>query len=84
MRYPTPASLCKSKKCDLMVLPQGTIHLLEIVTEAGAHWVIENIDASEGVVTLGNSIVIEHRYIADIVEGAIADGLRVAGPVPRS
>jgi hypothetical protein len=67
------------EKVDLHVVDQGTIFLLEIITEAGAHWVAENIDASEGVWTLRNSIVVEHRYIHDIVEGAIADGLKVQG-----
>jgi hypothetical protein len=67
------------EKVDLHVMDQGTIFLLTPMTQRATYWVAENIGAGEDVATWGSSIIVEHRYIADIVEGAIADGLKVQG-----
>jgi hypothetical protein len=60
---------------DLLVRDEGSIYLLVPVTPAGQEWVDENLPADAP--TWGTAIAIEHRYIADIVNGAIADGLTV-------
>jgi len=62
---------------DLLVRDEGSIFLLVPVTPAGQEWVDEHIPADAQ--TFGKAIVVEHRYIADIVNGALADGLEV-GP----
>lgn len=63
---------------DLVVQDHGSIFLLTPRSDAGQEWIDEHIPADAqrwGV----NSIVVEHRYITDIVLGAQADGLDVAG-----
>ena len=59
----------------LIVRNEGSIFLLVAVTTAGEEWIAEHIP--EDAMTYGKAIVVEHRYIADIVDGAIADGLAV-------
>ena len=60
---------------DLLIRDHGSIFLLTAVTPAGKEWVAEHIPADAQ--TFGKAIVVEHRYIADIVNGARADGLNV-------
>jgi hypothetical protein len=60
---------------DLSVTNHGSIYLLTPTSTRGGDWINEHIP--EDATTWGISIVVEHRYIADIVEGAIADGLSV-------
>lgn len=55
----------------------GSIFLLWSRTSAGDAWVKENLPSDAQ--TFGGAIVVEHRYIQDIVDGARADGLTV-GP----
>jgi len=68
---------CKAtKRIDLSVLDQGTIFLLSPASEAGLNWVKEHLTPQ--IIASSGAIVVEHRYIADIVKGAQADGLIVA------
>jgi len=60
---------------DLIVRNEGSIFLLTPVTEIGHDWIAEHIP--EDATRWGPAIVVEHRYIRDIVEGATADGLKV-------
>ena len=60
---------------DLSVQNNGSIFLLQPISEAGTIWIEDNI--GDDAMTFGNAIVVEHRYIADIVNGALADGLTV-------
>lgn len=60
---------------DLIVRNEGSIFLLTAITKAGENWIAEHIPAD--ATTFGKAIVVEHRYIADIVNGAQADGLIV-------
>jgi len=61
--------------CDLFVQNEGSIFLLRPLTAVGHNWIEDNLpsDAQE----FGGAVVIEHRYIAAIVNGAEADGLVV-------
>lgn len=61
---------------DLKVENHGTIFLLRPVSSAGQAWIDEHIP--EDAQSLGNAVAVEHRYIEDIVEGALEDGLVVA------
>jgi hypothetical protein len=61
---------------DLLVHGCGTVHLLRPITSAGAAWVDENIP--EDATWFGGAVAVEHRYIRDIIIGAVADGLGVA------
>jgi hypothetical protein len=60
---------------DLLVHGGGTVYLLRPVSPTGAAWVDEHIP--EDATWFGGAVVVEHRYIRDIVVGAVTDGLRV-------
>jgi hypothetical protein len=61
---------------DLIVQNEGSIFLLHTVSDAGKAWADEHIP--EDAQMFGDAIVVEHRYIAIIVQAAIADGLVVS------
>jgi hypothetical protein len=61
---------------DFTVDNHGTIFLLRPESDAGREWIRDNIPADAQM--WGEAIVVEHRYIEDIVAGARADGLEVA------
>jgi hypothetical protein len=63
-------------KADFQINDEGSIFLLLPLTEAGKGWVEEHIP--EDAMTWGEAIVVEHRYIRDIAEGILTDGLTVA------
>jgi len=60
---------------DFVVENHGSIFLLQPLTPAANSWVNEHLH--EDRMTFAGAVVVEHRYIADIVRGAIADGLAV-------
>ena len=64
-----------SPQPDFVVENHGSIFLLQPVSPAGNDWVKENLP--EDRLTFGGAVVVEHRYIADIVRGAMADGMEV-------
>lgn len=61
---------------DFLVENHGTIFLLQPLTPAANVWIEQNL--AEDRLTFAGAVVVEHRYIADIVSGAIADGLAVS------
>jgi hypothetical protein len=62
---------------DLQFTNAGSFALMTPVTELGLEWVNEHI--GEERQQWNGAIVVEHRYLADIVEGARADGLICEG-----
>ena len=64
---------------DLEFTDHGSIWLLAAKTPAGKAWLAENVEDSNDVMHWGNNgaIVVEPRYVFDIVDGAEMDGLRV-------
>lgn len=62
-------------KADLLVHGEGSIYLLRPTSRRGQRWVDEHI--SDDRQEWAGAIVVEHRYIGDLVQGAIADGLAV-------
>lgn len=58
---------------DFLVENHGTIFLLQPLTPAALSWIEEHLP--EDRLTFAGAVVVEHRFIADIVRGAIADGL---------
>jgi hypothetical protein len=60
---------------DLEVRNEGSIFLLWPRTDLGREWLAEHIP--DDATTFGAAVVVEHRYIAAIVEGATGDGLEV-------
>jgi len=63
------------KQPDFEVQNHGSIYLLRPLTEAARDWCNDNLP--DDAPTFGHAYAIEHRYIRDIVEGALADGLSV-------
>ena len=60
---------------DLLVCGGGTVYLLFATSSAGESWLDEHIP--EDATWFGGGVAVEHRYVGDIVSGAINDGLRV-------
>ena len=59
---------------DFRVENHFTIFLLTPLTPAAKFWVQEHLPDDNNRIDFAGSIVVEHRYIADIVRGAIAEG----------
>lgn len=62
---------------DFSLENHGSIFLLRPITPAARSWVDEHIGEDNGYQPYYPTVVVEHRYIGDIVHGAIADGLVV-------
>jgi hypothetical protein len=61
---------------DFTIQNEGSIFILYANTDAAKQWVADHIPADAQ--TWGtNGVVVEHRYIGDIVAGAQGDGLIV-------
>jgi len=61
---------------DFIVQNHGSIFILQALTAAAQEWVADHIP--DDAQTWGaNGIVVEHRYISDIVDGIQGDGLSV-------
>ena len=60
---------------DFTVEDHFSIFLLTPHTQAAKDWMAEFLP--EDAQTWGNSVVVEHRFISDVVFGARRDGLRV-------
>lgn len=63
------------REMDFTVQNHGSIFLLEPHTEAARLWVDEHIGPE--ATTWGAAVVVEHRYIHELVEGILADGYEV-------
>ena len=60
---------------DFLVENHGSIFLLQPLTPAAESWIEEFLPQYR--ITFGSAVVVEYRYIADIVEGIRNDGLAV-------
>jgi hypothetical protein len=65
------------KKIDIVVRDEGSIFLVSAETEEGRDWIEENMGVGEEHTYFGGSLVVEHRYIDDIIEGMLKEGLIV-------
>jgi hypothetical protein len=61
---------------DFSVENHGSIFLLRPLSPLGFDWIDQHIP--EDAQHFGNAVVVEHRYIGDIAEGILADGLVMA------
>jgi hypothetical protein len=62
---------------DFAVESHGSIFLLKPLTPSAITWVEEHIGQDNGYQPHFPAVVVEHRYIADIVAGIQNDGLAV-------
>ena len=60
---------------DLLVRGEGTVYLLFATSPVGEAWIDEHLP--EDALQFVGGIAVEHRFIADIVAGAVHDGLVV-------
>ena len=61
---------------DVTINNQGTIVLLTPCTEQAQGWIDEHIP--KDAMYFGNGLVVEPRYVEDIIHGMIQDGLELA------
>lgn len=81
----SPACLCdqcvplKSRppRFDVEVHGQrgDTVFLFRPITEAARQWIEENVQADAQ--WFGNGLAVEHRYVEDLINGMLADDLKV-------
>ncbi len=62
---------------DFVVENHGSIFLLKPQNDSAISWVEEHIGQDNGFQPHWPNVVIEHRYVADIVAGIQNDGLAV-------
>lgn len=62
-----------SNRADFSFRNEGSIFLLRPLTEAAQGWVKENLP--EDITTFGGAVVVEARYIFNLVEGLREAGL---------
>jgi len=60
---------------DLLVQGHGSIFLLQPASCRGRRWIDDHVAA--GREEWAGAVVVEARFITDIVAGALADGLEV-------
>ncbi|TMQ46881.1 MAG: hypothetical protein E6K73_14490 [Candidatus Eisenbacteria bacterium] len=66
-----------SPPADITVQNEGSIYILRGRTDIGKDWIEEHCQEGDYNPFGEGARLVEHRYIADIVEGAAGDGLRV-------
>jgi hypothetical protein len=67
-----------SKSSDFAVENYGSIFLLRPKNEQAVAWVEEHIGQDNGYQPYFPTVVVEHRFIADIVDGIQDAGMEVA------
>ena len=67
----------KSATCqiDFWVLVQGTIALVRPLTRGASEWISKHVPHQSQ--WFGPALVLEHRYIAELLDHMVADGLQV-------
>ena len=62
---------------DFVVENHGSIFLLKPLTPSAISWIEDHIGQENGYQPYFPAVLVEHRYIADIVAGIQNDGLAV-------
>lgn len=73
VQQPEPAA----RRIDLRVSNFGSITLLKPLTPAANEWIDEHVDHDPDQRWFGGALVVEPRYLRDLVAGALRDGLGV-------
>jgi hypothetical protein len=63
---------------DFTILVDGSIFLLTPLSESAHDWIEQNIGRDNGFQPWWPTVVIEHRYVVDIMVGIRNDGLVIA------
>lgn len=67
------AVIAQRKPVDFVILDEGSIILLRPENDDAQQWIDDHI--GDEALSFGTAIVVEPRYIANIVSGIEADGL---------
>jgi hypothetical protein len=67
-----------SPTIDFLCENHGNIFLLRPLTPSATSWIEEHLGQNKGYQPYFPTVVVEHRYIADIVDGIQNDGLAVS------
>ena len=62
---------------DILIESHGSVTLLRALTRTGGLWLHENV-SSEPWQWMGNAVAADPRMVQAVIDGAEADGLRVA------
>ncbi len=65
----------KTQQADFALLNEGSIFLFMPLTDAARQWLDKHCPADGEHSYVGPNLVVEHRYIGDLVNYAINDGL---------
>jgi hypothetical protein len=69
--------MAKHPSHDFAVHNEGSIFLLEPLSDDAQNWIEEHIPGDAQY--FGNSVAIEHRYVIDVIDGIHADGYTIQG-----
>jgi hypothetical protein len=65
-------------KNDIVIENHGSIFLLRPISKSGREWLDQNIGDQNGFQPYWPTVVVEPRYIADVVNGIRGDNLEVS------
>ena len=65
----------KTQQADFVINDYGTIFLFMPLSDAARRWLRQHCPKDEEHQYLGRSLVVGHRFICDLVDHAVADGL---------
>lgn len=65
----------KTLQKDFLLANHGTVSMLTPISLEAQQWADAHLPADAQ--RMGGAVAIEHRYVGDIVEGILADGLEV-------
>jgi hypothetical protein len=69
------ATAKEKDQIDVLVLNHGSVFLVHPHTERAKHWLGTNVALDAPY--FGGNLVVEHRFIADLVDGMALHGLKV-------
>lgn len=67
--------ISRNRPEDFFVQNEGSIFLLHPFTYAAQEWIRDNISPDR--MMFGDTVVVERRFILDLIQGILADGLEV-------
>lgn len=71
-----PGTTSDDRTPDVHVHDEGSIVLFELISESAKVWVSEKV--SDDAQWFGHRLVVEPRYVEDLVNGMKEDGLEVS------
>ena len=73
---PTPPYPGRRHRVDVRIEHHGSLFLMRLQTRAASQWVQENV--SQDATWFGEALVVEPRYVGDLVDAMKLDGLSLS------